>query len=300
MCHLTVPAKTIRSVAVILFVGLFLSAGLLVLAQFKLNSSLSLTGIESNDTAATESRPPTIIWSEPRILVNLSPGETLSKSVTFTSTFDLLNVSVEPVPEVANFLKIESNLFPQISANQPNVVQMNFNISSTTAVGMYEGTVHLRNGRRTLPQTLKVIINVVWQTVSDTNHGFTINYPIDWFVRQSPDALVFSSTLSERTLEGDPGDEITIVVFPRDGFTTILDWLKQRYEGEIEINSNSTETVENSFGVRFMKLHNAPDLSSDNIHAFVMTDEQVIQISITPASHFPGVYDAMLNTFRTN
>jgi hypothetical protein len=277
------------------------SASLLVFADSKLNTSITRQPIKQANTPKPPSVvEPAISWSQPRIVVTLSPGETLSKDVTFTSTVELTNITFEAGPKIARFLTIEPSRFPGVSANQPQSIRMKFSIASATTLGKYEGTVHVRSGRKTLPHTLKVIIDVAWQSISDTTLGFTINYPVDWSVRQSQGSLVFSSTLAPRSLEGDPGDEIDLRVFPRDDFSTILDWVKERYNGEIEININSVESFRNLFGVHFIKLHHAPDLSSDNINAFAMINDHVIQISITPASQFRDVFEGMLNTFRAN
>jgi hypothetical protein len=119
---------------------------------------------------------PTITWSIGSIEVILSPGESTAKDITFTSSQNLRNVVVEPVPAIAPFIALTPSTFTAVPANTPQSVRVTFAIAQGATLGTYQGTIHLRIGTQTLPQTMKVTINV-WHIVSDNDHHFSIHYP---------------------------------------------------------------------------------------------------------------------------
>lgn len=113
---------------------------------------------------AAQRRPaasqPKITWSESQIELILSPGESASKELTFTSTQDLNDITIWPVPELAPFLSVQPESFANVPANQPQHVRLDFSASETAPLGTYDGTIHIRSGSRTLPHTLKIIIHI--------------------------------------------------------------------------------------------------------------------------------------------
>ncbi len=86
------------------------------------------------------------------------------------------NVVIEAVPEIASFLTIQPNSFANVPANQPQSVRVSFVIPTGTTLGTYDGTLHVRIGDQTTPQTLKVVVNV-WQTYSNSLLGFELKTP---------------------------------------------------------------------------------------------------------------------------
>jgi hypothetical protein len=119
---------------------------------------------------------PRISWSEQEIDVVLSPGESVTSTVTFTSSLDLEDVILEPVPEIEPFLTVTPAAFAAVSANTPQTVHISFNIPQDADFGTFDGTIHLRDGNRTYPQTVKLIVNV-WKTFVSEELNFTIRYP---------------------------------------------------------------------------------------------------------------------------
>jgi hypothetical protein len=115
--------------------------------------------------APTEALPAAVVqqaitWSPDSLDVILSPGETASRSVTFTSSTDLSNVTLEAVPEIAPFLTIKPSSISRIRANRSQTVQISFAIPADATLGDYDGTIHVRTGSQTLPQTVKVRVTV--------------------------------------------------------------------------------------------------------------------------------------------
>jgi hypothetical protein len=56
---------------------------------------------------------------------------------------------------------VQPSTFSSVLANQQQNVRIAFSIPSTADLGTYEGTIHIKVGTRTLPQTLKTTISVV-------------------------------------------------------------------------------------------------------------------------------------------
>jgi outer membrane protein assembly factor BamB len=106
-------------------------------------------------------------WAQGRLEITARPGTTQALVVGFQSSKNLQNVSLFIVPEIAGFLSIETGGLNSISADQryafPAIVQ----VPNTTADGLYEGTVHVRSGQRTVPATLRVAIHVVSNLLGD-------------------------------------------------------------------------------------------------------------------------------------
>jgi hypothetical protein len=126
-------------------------------------SSSSFRGASSKSqrflpTASTQAK---ITWSQQQIGLTLLPGLGQVKSLTFSSTVNLQDAVIEPVPEIARFLTVQPNSFVGVLANQQQAVTINFSIPSNTAKGTYQGTIHIRDRSRTFPQTLKVRIEIL-------------------------------------------------------------------------------------------------------------------------------------------
>jgi len=122
--------------------------------------ALTLTILWSTVPVSSAQNQPRIAWSEGKVEITLSPGGTEVKNLTFTSSQALQNIRLEPVPEIAGFVTVQPSTFASVSAGQPQSVQLSFSIPQGTSAGTYEGTIHVRSGNRTIPQTLKVSIQV--------------------------------------------------------------------------------------------------------------------------------------------
>jgi hypothetical protein len=126
---------------------------------------------------------PRIAWSENQIEIILSPGESASRSLTFTSTLDLTNIVIEPVPELAPFITTQPSNFTNLPAGQPQAVTVNFAIPIGATLGDYDGTIHLTSGsqiyRRSYPDTLKSVLHV-WRHLSSAELGIAFYFPPSW------------------------------------------------------------------------------------------------------------------------
>jgi hypothetical protein len=101
-----------------------------------------------------------VVWVPDRIEERITEEETKEIEVAFVSTVDLSNVDLRIVPELQPFIRIEPSHFNSIDAHTLNEVTISISIPENTEPNRYEGTIHIKEGRRTLPQTLKIEINV--------------------------------------------------------------------------------------------------------------------------------------------
>jgi len=136
--------------------------------------SLQLFAEPSSPQKLTSSSQPKISWSVNQIGVILSPGESTSRILTITSTRGFVDADIEAVPEIAGFLSIQPSAFANVLANQPQQVTVNFAIPSDATLGTFEGTIHVRTGTQTLPQTLKLELKI-WPSIS--RNGVEIKFP---------------------------------------------------------------------------------------------------------------------------
>jgi hypothetical protein len=133
--------------------------------QAILYASLSCVSIAVVPYIARTQNPPNVAWSSSEVNVVLGPGAASTSVVTFQSSKDLENVTLQAVPAISGFLSIQPSSFAVIKANQSQQVLLSFAAPAAAATGSVEGTIHIQAGRQTLPQTLKVTVSIVKQRV---------------------------------------------------------------------------------------------------------------------------------------
>lgn len=141
---------------------LYVSSGILALLLvgmvFALRASPALTAQDSSVLAR-------ITWSQSELDVILPRNVTRIKDITLTSSQDLQNVSIKAIPELEGFLSTQPNTLEAVPGNQHQTIRLIFVIPSTTALGIYDGTIHVRSGNRTIPDTLKITLTISDQTL---------------------------------------------------------------------------------------------------------------------------------------
>lgn len=159
----SVKSLSKRTLAAIIAVALVILAivGAFAAPKFKkiaLSTSGSAPLSQPVTSTATSSTQPKVSWSPSRISVVVPIGSTSSTTASFTSTNTLENVSVTAVPEIAQFIKLDPNSFATVPANQAQNVLLSLSVPQSAKPGTVEGTIHIQDGSRTLPQTLKVTV----------------------------------------------------------------------------------------------------------------------------------------------
>ena len=101
-----------------------------------------------------------IQWSPKEITQTLRQGESSTLNVTFTSDINLSNVKLWVVPELQPFISVSPEVFSNITAGIKNSTTLTITVPVNTEPGIYDGTLHLRVGNKTYPQTLKILLEV--------------------------------------------------------------------------------------------------------------------------------------------
>src|SRR5262245_692215 len=91
-------------------------------------------------TPASAVAQPKITWSPTSVEVILSPGESISKDFTFSSSLPLQNAVLEAVPKIVPFLSIQPSNIANLPASQQQSVRLNFAITAGATLGTYDGT----------------------------------------------------------------------------------------------------------------------------------------------------------------
>ena len=104
---------------------------------------------------------PKIEWTPREIEVTLSEQDpTDSVLATFTSDVALDQITLQVVPGLSDFVTVVPAVIQNVQAGSSHTVTLNFSLPPGTEPGVYEGVVHVRSGRRTLPHTLRIRITV--------------------------------------------------------------------------------------------------------------------------------------------
>ena len=164
------------------WVWVVVAAAALVVATISLRASpLSLMASKSpaasvSSSTSSCSKAAVISWSVPSFDTDLAPGASSTRSLTVMSNVLLEHVNFEPGPEIASFVTIQPSNFVRMAPSQAVPIAITVSIPTSTGLGTYQGTIHARVGTSTLPQTLKITINV-WRSLTDTQVGLSISYP---------------------------------------------------------------------------------------------------------------------------
>lgn len=99
-------------------------------------------------------------WSEKRVTLDVQQGNRVMHQLTFTVDRETGPVDVEAVPSISDFVKVTPERFESLEPGTSHSVQLVIAPTTETRTGVHGGTVHLRIGNSTAPDTLKVKINV--------------------------------------------------------------------------------------------------------------------------------------------
>jgi hypothetical protein len=298
------PLKlTRRTLATLIASALLVVTIVVVLASPKLRSvNLSTSGpnpptLQPLNSTSPSSKQPKISWSEGQIDITLSPGESLSKSVSFTSSLPLTNIVVEAVPEIASFLTIQPNTFSSVPANQSEPVRVNFSIAATSALGTYEGTIHVRSDSQTFPQTLKVTLQV-WQSTMIGNTGLKVSYPPGWnFSLIEMNQIGLTPPDKQVNLDSEYIGDLVIEILPNVSRLNLDDYYKTFASVDLFANSNSYTRMSVN-GRTAIKFFGVAGMNTSDIIA-IDADQNVIEISDVAQLHeLDGIVDLVASSVR--
>jgi len=140
--------------------------------------------IPGNDAIADPGSNPNyhITWSPSKISTAISPGNSWGMDLIFTSDQDLADASLFVTPELQPLVTVAPKSLSSITANMPNTVHIDIAIPTDAIPGdTYEGTIHVKVGQRTYPQTLKLLIHIAapLETVTEEAYNETLSVDIE-------------------------------------------------------------------------------------------------------------------------
>ncbi len=194
-------------------------------------------------TFAAATTQPKITWSTTSINVILSPGESTSSDLTFTSSQTLTNVTLSVVPQIAPFVTVQPNSIPSLATNQAQAVHLSIALATTTKFGTYDGTLQLKSGTTTFPQTVKVSINV-WMNYTDTSLGLQFKVPsfsstTRFNVEQASDRSIVDFQLLDPSLQ-EFFSVFEIVLYANPSRESLQQWFEANVDSGGILATNGT------------------------------------------------------------
>ena len=194
-------------------------------------------------TASPTSLP--IAWTPSEIALSLPTGRLTTTTITLLANVSLQDAQVFVVPELKRFMVAQTEIFSKLDAGSATSLQFAFLVPDGTAVGEYEGTVHIRVGNQTLPQTLKISLTVAgsptadWPVFSNTSVPYQIKYPPDWSLKLLASGTLQLFTSPSNDPMAQPDAAINIYVVDNPGSLAPLDFLRQTNEKGITAEGDS-------------------------------------------------------------
>jgi len=129
--------------------------------------SVSVIFISIGVVLSKDVKSPIVKWTPEKVELAVFRGTSKIQNVSFSSSQDIENIKLELVPGLAKFISVQPENMAKVTAGQNNSVGLFFAVPQETATGTYDGTLHLKLDKRTIPQTLKVILNVKEPTAEE-------------------------------------------------------------------------------------------------------------------------------------
>lgn len=126
---------------------------------------------------------PSVAWTPSALSLEVGAGQSTAVEATFTPSVNATNVSVGVVPELAPYVSVSPSSFAIVEKGLSHTVTVTASASSTASLGLHEGTLHLKQGKKTLAKPLPIGVEVVWPTfLGGEELGFALQYPPGWVV----------------------------------------------------------------------------------------------------------------------
>jgi len=115
---------------------------------------------------ASWAQTPSIQWNPNQVNYTIGNGHGASApvSVTFTSSIPIPAVSVFLTPSLAQFVAVEPTGITAVQPNTQYSFTLEFFLPPNAQPGTYEGTLHIRSGSQTIPNTLQITVVVDFGT----------------------------------------------------------------------------------------------------------------------------------------
>lgn len=150
-------------------------------------------------TAGAFAAPP-ITWEPGELQVEIGSGIADPVNVSFHSDRALEGLTVEVVPELAPFIAVDEPSIATVEKGSTHAVQLSLYLPPETPEGIYEGTLHLREGHRTVARPLPIVVTVDYgDAVIASGTRVLTRKTASHLIEVSPDGRVL-------TFDGDGAD----------------------------------------------------------------------------------------------
>lgn len=104
---------------------------------------------------------PGIEWQPASLSVQVGQGLSVATSAAFEPTEEIPHLRVRVVPELAQFVTVSPSEFQDLEKGEKYTIAISVSAPSEIAVGQFDGTIQLREGRRMRARPLPTTIDVV-------------------------------------------------------------------------------------------------------------------------------------------
>lgn len=210
-------------------------------------------------SAFSSKAAPTISWQPEKVTATISAGASNAIPVTFTSSDDLVAVSIRVVPVLQPFVKVEPASLSSINNGQSIQLTLILNPSATTLPQIMEGTIQVRSAtdpEHTLARPLPVSLTVTWATYTNADTGVQLKYPdFGTVTRIDTTAGVAGGTMLDVQFQ-PPGETnfvsgFGILLISNPNHLTLADWFHQNIDstGVLISNGSFTSSIVNGMDV---------------------------------------------------
>jgi len=142
-----------------------------------------------------------VTWENSKVSQTIGNGQIVSPIViNFRVAKTLTNVTVFTVPGIRKFVEAQPSEFPILQPLTVYSITLSFSVPTGAAEGLYDGTIHLRLGSKTIPETLKVGVTVDYAGNIPSPNAVTLSADslrLITGVASDGNGLYFSQTNSE-------------------------------------------------------------------------------------------------------
>lgn len=266
---------------------------------------------------------PQITWSEPTTETILSPGETATRQVTFTTNRKLKKLELQVSPQLTGFVSVQPTSIKKIRAGQQQTIQLSFNIPAGTSLGALEGLVAVsarvpgenesdddddtdsnddEKTKRVNLQPLTVVVNL-WQSFDSPHLLISLKYPPDWTFREEDGKATFSNVevlgpLDDIALQTQSSFEVRLLSQSNPGGLSITQWFDEYFSQGFAVDPLSKT---------FVSINQRPAVQLETseigrrLHVYILHGADVIEIAYGVfAPTFTSTYEQMLRTLESN
>jgi len=242
-------------------------------------------------------------WSSPSVSVLVGAGGNLTLPITLTSQGNLTGINIEAVPALAPFLTIQPASFSSVSSGQTRQLSLVFSVATNSPLGIYNGTVHVRMGNRTIPQPLEVTLTI-------TTNPLSILIPPTFQLNGQISALggpVNLNNFDNNYMHGGfvpaGGADIDITSVPMPQIA-LGDFITNELQGAVITSSSSVAVAGRQADEVFYTDNFGPALSYRNVAVYVPLGERLHKIYLTyqagdtQESQFLSAFQQLISTIQ--